>query len=68
MATHQDLIDEDDETFTATLSDASAGTAVSATAGSAQGTIADDDAAAADIALTLGPASVAEDAGPTTCP
>ena len=66
VATVDDLIDEDDETFTATLSDASAGTAVSATAGSARGTIADDDAAAADIALTLGPASVAEGAGPTT--
>ena len=66
VATRQDLIDEDDETFTATLSGASAGTAVSATDGSARGTIADDDAAAADIALTLGPASVAEDAGPTT--
>ena len=66
VATVDDLIDEDDETFTATLSDASAGTALSATDGSAQGTIADDDAAAADIALTLGPASVAEGAGPTT--
>ncbi len=66
VATREDTIAEGDETFTATLSAASAGTAVSATAGSARGTIADDDAAASDIALTLGPASVAEGAGATT--
>ena len=49
-----------------TLSGASAGTALSATDASARGTIADDDTAAADITLTLDPASVAEDAGATT--
>ena len=62
VATREDLIAEGDETFTATLSAASAGTALSATDASAKGTIADDDAAASDIALTLGPASVAEEA------
>ena len=66
VATREDPIAEGDETFTATLSAASAGTALSATDASAKGTIADDDAAASDIALTLGPASVAEEAGATT--
>ena len=66
MATREDPIAEGDETFTATLSAASAGTALSATDASARGTIADDDTAASDIALTLSPASVAEDAVPTT--
>ena len=55
VATHQDLIAEDDETFTVTLSGASAGTALSATDASARGTIADDDTAALDITLTLDP-------------
>ena len=66
VTTHQDLIAEDDETFTVTLSDASAGTALSAADASARGTIADDDTAASDITLTLDLASVAEDAGATT--
>ena len=59
VALLDDDLDESDETFTVTLSDASAGAAISGTAGTATGTITDDDAspvltALADVTLRVG--------------
>ena len=67
VTTHQDPIAEGDETFTATLSAALRGDGgVGEPTLRPRGTIADDDTAASDIALTLDLASVAEGAGATT--
>ena len=63
VQTHQDFIDEPDETFTVTLSNP-----VNATLGdaTATGTIEDDDAPPAGVSLSLSPASVDEsDVGQT---
>ena len=63
VATTEDALDEDDETFTLTLS--SPGNATLGTA-SATGTIADDDSGTSAVSLSLSPGSVAENAGTTT--
>ena len=65
VATRQDAIDEDDETFTVTLRNPSAGSAISTTAGTARGTITDDDAAPTSIALSVAPDAIEEDADAT---
>ena len=67
VSTTEDVLVEGDETFTVTLSVPSgqtlpAGVSLSGTAASATGTITDDDTAPTKVALSVLPASVAENA------
>ena len=62
VATTEDNLDEDDETFLVELTEPAGGTIATA---EATGTINDDDAAPSGITLTVSPATVGEGAGET---
>ena len=62
VATTEDNLDEDDETFLVELTEPAGGTIATA---EATGTINDDDAAPTGITLTVSPATVGEGAGET---
>ena len=62
VATTEDVLDEDDETFLVELTEAVGATIATA---QATGTITDDDAAPSGITLTVAPATVGEEDGKT---